>query len=60
MRCAEFCPQFTNDNIRLDNDWPVSVLTTFAEMYESLLNDQVKEYFYKLVYAFYFPFLEKV
>ena len=42
-------PQFKNDdNMDRENYRPVSVLTAFSQVYESLLNDQLIEYFYEL------------
>ena len=53
MKCAELCPQFKNDdNMKRENYRPVSVLTAFSKIYESLLNDQLIEYFYELFNVF--------
>ena len=53
MKCAELCPQFKNgDNMKRDSYRPVSVLTAFSKIYESLLNDQLIEYFYELFSVF--------
>ena len=46
-------PQFKNDdNMKRENYRPVSVLTAFSKIYESLLNDQVIEYFYDVFNVF--------
>ena len=53
MKCAELCPQFKNDdNMKRENYRPVSILTAFSKIYESLLNDQLIEYFYELFNVF--------
>ena len=49
MKCVELCPPFKNDdNMKRENYRPVSVLTAFSKVCESLLNDQLIEYFYEL------------
>ena len=58
MKCAALCPQFKNDdNMKRENYRPVSVLTVFSKIYESLLNEQLIEYFYELFNVFLSAFL---
>ena len=46
MKYAELCLQFKNDdNMKREDYQLVSVLTAFSKVYESLLNDQLIEYF---------------
>ena len=53
-------PQFKNDdNMKRENYRPVSVLTAFSKIYESLLNDQLIKYFYELFYVFLCAFRKK-
>ena len=53
MKYAELCPQLKNDdNMKPENYRPVSVLTAFSKIYESLLNDHLNEYFYELCNVF--------
>ena len=46
MKCAEISPVFKkDDNLMRDNYRPVSVLTVVSKIYETLMNDQLTDYF---------------
>ena len=49
MKCAELSPIYKKDDNLLKNNFrPVSVLTGIAKLYESVVNDQLLEFFCKL------------
>ena len=49
MKCAELSPKYKKDDNLLKNNFqPVSVLTGMSKLYESVVNDQLLEFFCKL------------
>ena len=49
MKCAELSPIYKKDDNLLKNNFrPVSVLTGISKLYESVVNDQLLEFFCKL------------
>ena len=50
MKCAEISPVFKkDDNLMWDNYKPVSVLTGVSKIYETLMNDQLTDYFLNIL-----------
>ena len=46
MKCAEISPLFKkDDNLMRDNYRPVNVLTVISKIYETLMNEQLSDYF---------------
>ena len=46
MKCAEISPLFKkDDNLSRDNYWPVNVLTVISKIFETLMNDELTDYF---------------
>ena len=46
MKCGELSPVYKKkDNSIVDNYRPVSILTTISKLYESVMNDQLVDYF---------------
>ena len=60
MKCAEISPLFKkDDNLSQDNYRPVNVLTVISKIFETLMNDQLTDYFLTILNKLLCPFRKK-